>query len=594
MELRDYLRVIAARRWMILQSVVIVAAVALLGSLVQQPQYESETTIFIKQRSGGPNIFGDVLPDWTFQPERRLQTQVELVRIRPVAETVVKHLDLRETPESLLRRVVVEPVGQTDLVRIKVTDPDPKRAADIANATAEAYVTWSRDSNQAALKAARETVSTKLDEAREELFGVAKEITRRRTEGKTVPQELHAQIEVGTGLFVTLSEKLEQLTINETLEQGLGQVVAPAVLSDDPVRPRPVTSTILGLAVGLVLGLGGALLAEYLDNTIKSVDDAERHFGAPVLARVPIEDGAQRAAYDVVVDTRPASAVAEAYRALRTSLDYLNFDGGLRRILVTSAAPREGKSTTIANLAVAIAQTGKRVLVIEGDFRRPVAHRFFDVRNEVGLSDVLTGKVSLSDAIQTGATPNLGVLPSGPIPPNPSELLGSSTMKAILDHAAQVADFILIDTPPVLAVTDCAVLAPLTDGILLVARAGSSTREGAAQAVEVLRRSVTRVLGVVLNSVPPTESYGYDYYDYYQASPKAGEREHRQGSTEEADALSAARARSPIVRRITRWGPRALAVGSAVAAGAAALALLDRVLGLGIVGWLSRVLGAGG
>lgn len=590
MELRDYLRVVSHRKWIILQSIVVVAAVALVASLLQRPVYEGETHLLILQRSAGPNIFGDVLSDWTFQPERRLQTQAELVRIRPIAETVIRQLNLRETPETLLRRVKVEPAGQTDLIQIKVTDSDPRKAADIANAVAGAYVAWSRASNQAAIKAARETVAAKLEEAREELFGVAKEITKRRSEGKTVPEELQAQLRVGTGLFVTLSEKLEQLTINENLERGLGQVVAPAVLPERPIRPKPLLNTLLGLLVGAVLGVGGAFLAEYLDNTVKTVEEAQRHYGVPVLARLPADSGPDKAAYEIVLESRPNSAAAEAYRSLRTALEYLNFDGSVRRILVTSAAPQEGKSTTIANLAVAIAQTGKRVLVIEGDFRRPTADRFFRVASEVGLSDVLTGQASLKAAIQTCGVPNLGVLPSGPLPPNPSELLGSATMRSVLDHAAQVADFVLVDSPPVLAVTDCAVLAPLVDGILLVAQAGTSTREGAERAVQVLRGAETRLLGLVLNNVPTTDTYGYRYYEYYnKIRGRSGA-----GAGSEDEALSVARARGPVMRMLGRWAGRVLAIAAAVALGAAALVGLDALAGLGLVRGLLKALGIGG
>lgn len=591
MELRDYLRVVAARKWIIIQAVAVVAAVALVGSVAQAPVYEAETEILIKQRSGGANLFGDLLGDFTWQPERRIQTQVELVKLRPVAETVVKRLNLKESPDAVLAKLKVEPLGQTDLVRVRASDRDPKRAADIANAASEAYVALSRDYNQGSLKLAADAVAAKLEETRRELFDVARQITQRQSAKRTVPEELKAQLQVGTGLFVTLSEKYEQLAITQTLEQGVGQIVSRAVTPVAPVRPRPVLNTILGLVVGLVLGFGGALLAEYLDNTIKTPEDVERYYGLATLSRVPTFEAGSKQEFELALLKDPSSASAEAYRALRTALEYLNFDGSLKTILVTSAAPREGKSTTLANLAVAIAQTGKRVLVIEGDFRRPTVHRFFGVNNDVGLSDVLTGRASLRAAIQGCSVPNLGILPCGALPPNPSELLGSATMRSILESAASVADLILIDSPPVLAVTDCAVLAPLVDGLLMVSLAGASTREGAQRAMDVLRRSETRLLGVVLNGLAPAEHYGYYYYyDYYRAAEtppqadEAAERPSGRKSKKEGRAW---------VRTAGRIGLRLLGVAAVIAVIAAIVAAADLALNLGIVKAIVGAVGGG-
>jgi capsular exopolysaccharide synthesis family protein len=240
---------------------------------------------------------------------------------------------------------------------------------------------------------------------------------------------------------------------------------------------------------------------------------------------------------------------------------------------------------------VAIAQTGKRVLVIEGDFRRPTVHRFFDVKNDVGLSDVLTGKASLRAAIQGCAEPNLGILPCGAVPPNPSELLGSAAMRSILDHAASVADFVLIDSPPVLAVTDCAVLAPLVDGLLMVALAGASTRESAQRATDVLQRSETRLLGVVLNGLAPSEHYGYYYYDYYRAADSPEEltpAEEQEGGKPRTKKKGRAR-----VLAAGRVGLRALAVAAVVAVMAAVVAAADLALNLGIVKAIVNAVGGG-
>ena len=267
----------------------------------------------------------------------------------------------------------------------------------------------------------------------------------------------------------------------------------------------------LGLAVGLVFGLSLAFLAEYLDNTVKSDDEAEKEYGAPVLGHVPTERLATDQRRLTIVE-RPGSSAAEAYRVLRNGLDFVNFEHNMKTLLITSAAPDEGKSTVAANLAAGLAQAGSKVVLVNCDFRRPVTEQFFEVNNAVGLSDVLTDTSPLEAALQKPGDENLLVLTSGKLPPNPCELLGSTKMSNLLESLKRSA--------PLLAVADTSTVARWVDGILMVTRAGTSTRETAKKGREMLAKVGARVVGVVvwgLEQGGHGRGYGYYGYGYYSA-----------------------------------------------------------------------------
>ena len=295
-----------------------------------------------------------------------------------------------------------------------------------------------------------------------------------------------------------MAEKLETLRVNEQLEIGAGRVVSVAVVDADPVAPKPVRNGLLGLAVGLVLGLGMAFLLEYLDNTIKSTEEAERLYGAPVLGQIPMEQFDKGEKRRLTIVQHPGSPAAESYRALRNSLDFVNFQHDIRTLLVVSSTQGEGKSTVAANLAASLSQTGKKVVLVNSDFRRPTTDQFFAVNNTIGLSDVLMGVSTLKAALQRPGDEQLLVLASGKMPPNPSELLGSAKMSELIEGLKEWADWIIVDSPPLLAVADTAAVARWADGVLMVTRGGVSTREAARRGHEMLEKVGARVIGVAV------------------------------------------------------------------------------------------------
>ncbi|MBE0416995.1 MAG: polysaccharide biosynthesis tyrosine autokinase [Coriobacteriia bacterium] len=511
MELRDYLKVVRARKWVILQAVVVVTLTALVVSFLQPPRYQGEAKVLISEKDTGAALFGTILPELSSQPERGLQTQVQLMQLRPLAEETIRKLDLKTDPETLLKRVQVSAVGQTNIVTIKATDGDPESAARIANTMADEFVQWSKGYKRESLRAASTEVESRLEEAKEQVLELGRKID---AEGKS--DDVAAELQIATGAYTTLAEKLEQLRINEQLEIGSGRVVSGAVGTEDPVSPKPLRNGVLGTAVGLVFGLGMAFLYEYLDNTIKSEDEVERLFGAPVLGHIPTDRVPKEQAQRLAIVESPGSRTAEAYRVLRNSLDFINFQHDTTTLLVTSAAPGEGKSTVAANLAASLAQAGQKVVMMSCDFRRPTTERFFGVTNMIGLSDVLTGSHSLKAAMQRPGDEQLVVLTSGKMPPNPSELLSSKKMQELVDELEEWADWVIIDTPPLLAVADPAAVARWADGVLLVTRAGVSTREAGRNAKEMLDNVGARVIGVAVWDLGEAGSAsGYDYGSHH-------------------------------------------------------------------------------
>ncbi|MGH3322289.1 MAG: polysaccharide biosynthesis tyrosine autokinase [Nocardioidaceae bacterium] len=286
-----------------------------------------------------------------------------------------------------------------------------------------------------------------------------------------------------------------------------------------PESPRPLLDIALGLVVGLALGVGLAILRETLDTSVKNADDLSQVTDAPVLAAILRDPTASK--HPVARD--PHGKRMEAFRQLRTNLQFAAVDHKPRTIIVTSAVADEGKSSVAGNLAVAVAQFGTRVCLVDGDLREPCVAEYFGLLSEIGLTTVLIGHGSVSDVVQP-AVRGLDVLASGPVPPNPSELLASERMGAVLAELSERYDLVVVDTPPLLPVTDAAVLAGQTDGALLVTRATRTSRDQAAQAMEALRKVDARVLGAVLNMAPAKGRDAVTYGYAYSYRPSKGRR----------------------------------------------------------------------
>ena len=274
-----------------------------------------------------------------------------------------------------------------------------------------------------------------------------------------------------------------------------------------------------GFAIGIVLGIALAFLREYLDDTVKTKDDLEAATGLTVVGIVPaVADWKKREATPLISVMQPRSPAAEAYRSVRTSVEFLSLDQPIGSIQVTSALASEGKTSTLANLAVTFARAGQRVIVLCCDLRRPRVHEFFGLSNRVGFTSVLLGDAPIATAIQKADRElPIGLVASGPLPPNPAELLASKRAVEVIEELDRRCDLLLIDSPPVLPVTDALVISGLVDGVLLVASSGASTKRGVKRATELLRQVDAPLIGSILNGVQSKHEYGYAYGDnrYY-------------------------------------------------------------------------------
>lgn len=319
--------------------------------------------------------------------------------------------------------------------------------------------------------------------------------------------------------FTAVASELERPEGGQTSPVKVS-VVRPADLPEAPVAPRPVLNLMLGLLAGLAVGVGAAVLRETLDTSLKGAQEVQTALDLPTLGLIAYDSDAVRRPLIVHVD--PHSARAEAFRQLRTNLQFVDVDHKPRSIVVTSSVAGEGKSTTTSNLALALTQAGLQVILVEADLRRPRLAEYLGLEGAAGLTDALVGRAHLDELLQPWGDGSLQVLASGPFPPNPSELLGSLQMSELLRDLESRCDLVLLDAPPLLPVTDAAVLSANASGAIVVVRCGSTTREQASRAVDILRGVDAHVYGVVLNMVPGRGSDGYQYgYGSYAPDGRA-------------------------------------------------------------------------
>jgi succinoglycan biosynthesis transport protein ExoP len=313
--------------------------------------------------------------------------------------------------------------------------------------------------------------------------------------------------------YLMLASKLQDLQIRENARRSMARIIERALPPASPVRPRKAVNLVLSLVLGAIFGLCLAFLQEYLDDRITTPDEVDRLLHLPVLGHIPLMAGdTQR----LMTALPPHSPIAESYRSLRSSISFAAIDAPLRTMIVTSSHPGEGKSTTSVNLAIAMALEGRRVILVDADLRRPSLYRVLDLPSAPGLTDVLLGNRKAADALRNTDVAGLRVLTSGPIPPNPAELLNSGPMAALIGELRGMAEIVIFDTPPCLPVTDAQVLAAKVEGVLLVAALGEAKKAEVKHAKELFDRAHARIVGLIFNKI--SQSTG-GYYSAYHRSP---------------------------------------------------------------------------
>jgi len=392
--------------------------------------------------------------------QERVLSYSELLMGATLAQRTIDKLGLELSPDELQQKVTASAKADTVLIDVKVVDESPVRARDIANTLSDEFVVMARE------------LETPEDGSRPD----ARVVVEQR-----------------------------------------------AALPDRPVIPNRPRNIAVGLALGLLLGIGLAVVRDSLDNTVKNPQTVEDITGVGLAGSIPIDK--ERRKEPAIAFDRDSSSIAEAFRKLRTNLQFLAVDSPPRAIVITSSTPNEGKSTTAINLALALAEAEHNVVLVDGDMRRPMLHKYLDLVGPVGFSTVLSGRLSLSDALQATSFPRLTVLTAGAVPPNPSELLGSLAAKKLLNELLTRFDYVIVDSSPLLAVTDAAILAASADGVLIMARFGQTKREQLSHAVGSLEAVGASILGAVFTMTPSRGNASY-YYSYYGEDKTPTPRSH--------------------------------------------------------------------
>jgi receptor protein-tyrosine kinase len=512
------LRMLRRRIGVVLLCAVLVPAAALAFSLSQQKQYSATASLLFRDPQLDQKLFGASVFPPSNDPAREAATNAKLASLDVVSARTAKAVGGKLTTGDVASEITVAPAGQSDVVSITATDPNPAFAARLANVFAQQFIAFRRDADRSKISSAQQLVTQQLK--------------------RLTPAERNAP--QGTAL----QQRGEQLQILAALQTGNAELVQPANAPSAPSSPRTKRNVILGLLFGLMMGGGLAVLLERLDRRLKDPKAVADLYGRPVIGAVP--ESREIARTDQGFEDLPTNE-AEPMRMLRANLRYFNVDREVRSVLVTSAAPGEGKSTVAKHLASAAASTGERVLLLEADLRRPTLKTRMRLAGDNGLSQVLAGTRSLRAAIEQievagsgGERRTLSVLASGPIPPNPTDLIESDRMRQVLKAVGEKYDLVVIDTPPTSVVSDAIPLVKNVDGVLVVSRLGKTTRDASVHLRDQLNNLGAYVLGVVVNSVTRGGSSGYGYgYGYGYGAEYTSQKKPKRGRGERVPAMSA-------------------------------------------------------
>jgi tyrosine-protein kinase len=477
------LRIVMRRKWVVVQAIVIVPLLALGFSLTQEKEYTATATLLFRQAPSGPEE-GETVTD----PTREAATNGQLVGLPIVADKAAESLEGVSGAE-VLEAVEVEPSAEADTAKIAATTPDPELSAAMANAYGGAYIDFRRAAD-------RGQVQDAIDVAEASLEG----LTPTEREGKE---------------GAALNEQLDRLKLAQALQTGGAELVQPADVPSSPSSPQTKRNVLLGFILGALLGICLAALLERIDRRVRSVDELEEIYDVPILARIPRSQRLSRRKAEAI---GPQTQEGEAFRVLRTNLRYFNVDDGMRSILVTSPEAGDGKSTVARTLAMTMAEMGDDVLFVEGDLRKGGELRGVTGGPASGLSNVLAGtpyeKVLIDIEVPGGGSHSrsLTVLPSGPVPPNPSELLDSAQMRDLLIRLQERFSVVVIDSPALGAVSDALSLVPEVSAVVIVGGLGRTTRDSGRELSKQLALLGKKPIGVIANFTEPERGKYSHYY----------------------------------------------------------------------------------
>jgi capsular exopolysaccharide synthesis family protein len=538
-DLRSYLGVIARRRWLVILTMLVFVGVAVAYSLIPEPEYRVRAQVLTTGVNDpvamifGANGEGDL--------NRQATSQLAFLDSSRMRFAVAAGYN-GSLPKSEVFDVNVAPIQQQDsnitssVVELSLVSTDPVEAATLVNVYANTYVELRENADREKLTRTKGELLALLGEIESQIATIRQPLTdiddqianggnasALITQRQAKERDLAPQLDPLTAQVSDINERLGNLNLGVELAAGGGaEVLSDAGAPDTPVSPNLPLNLAIGVVFGLFLGAALAFARDYFDDSVKSKEMVERVTSVPTLGLIPKFD----AGVGVVTISHPSAPAAEAFRLLRTAVKFLAVERQVRVVQVTSPSPAEGKTMVAVNLAIAFAQAGDRVVLVGGDLRRPHMEEMLDVPLTPGLTAVLIGDVTLPQAIQTVASvPNLSVLPAGYPPPNPSELLSGERARRLVDVLGQTYDVVVIDCPPVLPVTDSLVVARMADTTLLVTSANRTSKRSLSRAVELLHQVDAPLVGTVLNSLSPDETFGGEPYRYETVkSRKAGGR----------------------------------------------------------------------
>jgi len=523
-DLRRWLLVLR-RRWKLASGVclgLVVLSVAV--TQFQSPVYRSGAQVLVSQQR--ESIFqADGAP--VVDPERAVRSDIALMKSDEVRTKVRSAAG--EAP-----RVSAGADARSDIIKLSIESSDPERAAMLANAYAEAFIEARREAAVKDLDAKTRQLQPRVDDLQSRIEALSGRIQQLAPEQQLVTgQELRVSRDALIAEVGPLKQRLSELQVDASVQDGGARVVMPAVAASSPASPKPMLNLAVGVVLGLLLGATAAFVVDGLDDSVRSQDDLNRVAGGrPVLGLIPRYESDRGAGGGQVISLAdPHSGAAEAYRRVRTSLLAIGLEQPASMVQLTSPFSAEGKTTTVANLGVALALSGARVVIVCCDLRRPRLHTLFGLSNNVGITSILSGQTTPAEALQdVPEVRGLRVLASGPQPPNPSEVLAQPRTATMLRSLLNVCDVVLLDCPPTLPVTDAVVVARWVDATVVVASAGVTKQAALAETLEQLEQGHAHIAGLVLNQVRAGYGYGYGYgygHSYRYDESSSGRRSGR-------------------------------------------------------------------
>jgi len=517
MEINQYLTLLRRWFWLVLLGAAVAAAAAYFWNSSQEPIYRATAILLIRE--------GTVINDRSSlqYSEDLAQSYIKRLTNYEVLQQSIANVEANISPDHLGGRIQVQPINNSQLIALSVELTDPELAAALANEIPTVFAARNMEQQLERFADSKANLETELARKQGEVNSA--EMALAQAENNAAAQSeidrLTDHVLRMRDAYSRLLQSYEDIRIAEASSLNNILIDEHARVPTSPISPRTVSNTILATVVGALLMAGLAFVIEYLDDTIKDPDTLEQELGLSTLGMVPLFNY-KDVKETLIMVTQPRSPIAEAYRQVRTNIQYVGVSRDLKKLLITSPNAAEGKTVTSANIAIALAQAGNQVILVDTDMRRPNLHRLFGCSNICGITNLLLGvnEETETDCLQITMVPNLRLLTSGPIPPNPAELIGSARMAEVATWLSEQADFVIFDSPPILAVTDSVLLSQMVDATLLVVKGGKT----AYQAVAVASRRIAdvngHIAGVLLNQVKRNNGYGYTYYYQENYAPK--------------------------------------------------------------------------